>query len=109
MRLIDADALINDILTDYGCDPKYIADETIDGLKPYTDNLILERIGLQPTIDAVPVVHGYNLREDTPSLFECSICGWSCNDTYYGDTDTYNYCPNCGARMDGKEKTDADS
>ena len=62
-----------------------------------------------PTIDAVPVVHGYNLREDTPSLFECSICGWSCNDTYYGDTDTYNYCPNCGARMDGKEKTDADS
>ena len=52
MRLIDADALINDILTDYGCDPKYIADETIDGLKPYTDQLILERIGLQPTIAA---------------------------------------------------------
>lgn len=54
MRLIDADALINDILTDYGCDPKYIADETIDGLKPYTDQLILERIGLQPTIAASP-------------------------------------------------------
>lgn len=54
MRLIDADALINDILTDYGCDPKYIADETIDGLKPYTDQLILERIGLQPTITASP-------------------------------------------------------
>ena len=52
MRLIDADALINDILTDYGCDPKYIADETIDGLKPYTDQLILERVGLQPTIAA---------------------------------------------------------
>ena len=54
MRLIDADALINDILTDYGCDPKYIADETIDGLKPYTDQLILERIGLQPTVPAAP-------------------------------------------------------
>ena len=52
MRLIDADALINDILTDYGCDPKYIADETIDGLKPYTDQLLLDRIGLQPTIPA---------------------------------------------------------
>ena len=56
MRLIDADALINDILTDYGCDQQYIADETRDGLKPYTDQLILERIGLQPTIDAVEVV-----------------------------------------------------
>lgn len=54
MRLIDADALINDILTSYGCDPKYIADETIDGLKPYTDQLILERIGLQPTVEAAP-------------------------------------------------------
>lgn len=63
MRLIDADALINDILTDYGCDPKYIADETIDGLKPYTDQLILERIGLQPTIDALPVVR-------------CKDCKW---------------------------------
>ena len=54
-----------------------------------------------PTVDAVEVVHGYNLDEDTPSLFECSICHWSCGDTYYGDTADYNYCPNCGAKMDG--------
>ena len=60
-------------------------------------------------VDAVPVVHGYNTREDYPSLFGCSVCGWECDDTYYCDTDILNYCPNCGAKMDGKEKTDADS
>lgn len=45
---------------------------------------------------------GRNLKEDTPSLFECSICHWSCFDTYCGDGD-YNYCPNCGAKMDGEQ------
>lgn len=57
----------------------------------------------RPTVDAVPVVHGYNTEDDT-SLFKCSVCGWACWDTYYGDTNTYKYCPNCGAVMDGKEK-----
>ena len=55
-------------------------------------------------IDNVPTVetvHGRNLKEDWPSLFECSVCNWSDYDTYTGDTSTYNYCPNCGARMDG--------
>lgn len=53
--------------------------------------------------DVQPMKHGKNLNEEWHSLFECSICHWSCWDTYCGDTDTYNYCPNCGARMDGKE------
>ena len=53
--------------------------------------------------DVQSVVHGKNLDEKWPSLFKCGICHWSCWDTYCGDTDTYNYCPNCGARMDGKE------
>jgi hypothetical protein len=48
----------------------------------------------------VEVVHGYNLNE-YPSLFECSVCRWSDWDTYTGDTSVYNYCPNCGAKMDG--------
>ncbi len=56
-----------------------------------------------PTVDAEPVVHGRNLKLDTPSLFECSICKWSCWDTLCGDTEVWRYCPNCGARMDAKE------
>ena len=57
-----------------------------------------------PSVDAVLVRHGYNVKDDSPSLFECSICGWEDYDTYTGDTDTYNYCPNCGARMDGERR-----
>ena len=39
-----------------------------------------------------------------PSLFECSVCHWQDGDTYTGDTETYNYCPNCGAVMKGEEE-----
>ena len=67
----------------------------------YDHEDVLAVIASQKTVDAVEVVHGYNIDEDTPSLFECSICHWSCSDTYYGDTADYNYCPNCGAKMDG--------
>lgn len=50
--------------------------------------------------DVVRQVHGYNADGEWSSLFECSVCGWSCYDTYAGDTTEYNYCPNCGAKMD---------
>lgn len=53
----------------------------------------------QPTIEAVPVVYGVNLREEYPSLFECSVCHWCCEDTVPCDTEIFNFCPNCGARI----------
>lgn len=54
----------------------------------------------QPTVDAVEVVHGCNVY-DHDSSFECSVCGWGDYDTLTADTAKYNYCPNCGAKMDG--------
>lgn len=54
-----------------------------------------------PTVDAVEVVPGHNLR-DHDYAFECSVCGWEDWDTLTADTSQYNYCPNCGAKMDGK-------
>lgn len=56
------------------------------------------QIDLIPRSDVAPVVHGRNL--SPLSLFECSVCGWSCGDTVPGDTETYNFCPHCGAKMD---------
>lgn len=44
-------------------------------------------------IDVEPVRHGNNMSE-YPSIFKCSECGCSDNDTYTCD------CPNCGAKMD---------
>jgi len=54
-----------------------------------------------PAADVQEVRHALDLEEDYPSLFECSACHWSCNDTLCGDTETYNYCPNCGAKING--------
>ena len=52
------------------------------------------------SLDAVEVVHG-RMVEVTPDaecpwhkVWECSLCG------NRGDV-WYNYCPNCGAKMDG--------
>ena len=46
-----------------------------------------------PIIEAEPVKHG---RWMYP--FYCSECGF---EPYYASDMQYNYCPNCGARMDG--------
>ena len=56
-----------------------------------------------PSTDVREVKPGHNLCAEYPSLFECSVCGWSCDDTIPGDTETYNFCPNCGADMRGKD------
>lgn len=53
-----------------------------------------------PTVDAAEVVHGYNTY-DHNSAFCCSVCGFDDWDTMTADTGKYNYCPNCGAKMDG--------
>ena len=45
------------------------------------------------------ISQGKNLDTEWSSLFECSVCHWSCWDTLCGDTSTYNYCPNCGAKI----------
>ena len=49
------------------------------------------------TVDAVPVRHG-RWADDTGiegAWNYCSVCGEQ-------SIDLYDYCPNCGARMDGK-------
>lgn len=48
-----------------------------------------------PTVDAVEVVHGRWVGVEFDTVFVCSNCGlvvgWELS----------NYCPNCGAKMDG--------
>ncbi len=53
-----------------------------------------EKVSRLPTIDAVPVKHAKLVN---PNPFgECSICGYLID-----IRQEYNYCPNCGAKMDG--------
>ena len=70
-----------------------------------------------PTVDAVEVVHGTWLVDDYDSgdtgyycafiEVHCSKCGYNLGAEsgeygwLYGDPFPMNYCPNCGAKMDG--------
>ena len=96
-RLIDANALLQSEIKRCGSIP------TIGS--GYTNETSFKRILDQaPTVDAVEVVHGewiMCLDVDDVEYIECPICG---GEFYDGDNDTfdkpYNYCPNCGAKMD---------
>ena len=48
-------------------------------------------------VDAVPVVHGRWIKHC--ACVECSVCGYVC---WADSAPTYDYCPNCGAKMDGE-------
>lgn len=95
-RYIDADEFkrINKRLLH--CDFPYLCELTLEEL--------LDEI---PTVDAVPVVHGHWIIEDIPGTcwyrVTCSECGenvTSFANIYVGTGCGFNYCPECGAKMD---------
>lgn len=109
-RLIDADALDAEMY--------HKSFEVDDGRNVWNSGLWIrykifeEAIRDAPTIDAVPVRHGKFIgteydgyADGNPVYYEwkCSECGCIFED----DEPTYNYCPNCGARMDAERKEDA--
>jgi hypothetical protein len=70
-------------------------------------NAIHRRIWKCATVDAVEVVHGE--WEKQQGIYSCSICGKACPYDVQADVIVYwpcNYCPNCGAKMDGERRTE---
>lgn len=62
--------------------------------------MVIERI---PATDVAPVQHGLWIDNGACGYkwaFACSKCGYIDG---YPFNDRHNYCPNCGARMDGAE------
>ena len=106
MRLIDADAFVEDIKTE-------IMNLYLDGMKgtprPRSELYdIIDRIGEQPTInpeDCKP--HGRWISDEGDVLFHCSECETQISTSWDYDDLNWNYCPNCGAKMDGKENNNA--
>ncbi len=80
---------------------------------------LLAEVAKQPTVDAVPVVHGLWIRCDGKSIvWYCSECGGKI--LYNPNPRTYNikkpkveqynkFCRNCGAKMDLKEATNEEN
>lgn len=70
------------------------------------DKLEAALLGL-PSADVVPVVHGrwqgtadgYADGELVYDMWECSVCGFDADGAE--EKPCWDFCPNCGARMDG--------
>ena len=77
-----------------------VVDKTIsvDALKRF----ILNR----PAADVAPVRHGQWIIDSAGGKIACSDCG--CIYLGYNGRLTPNYCPNCGAKMDGGDGDEAD-
>ena len=54
-----------------------------------------------PAADVAPVPHGHWVKEKSDVLihWHCSVC----ENCYYLEEPNADYCPRCGAKMDGKE------
>ena len=92
MRPIDADRAL-EIVRDQG-----ITHPNAYHLTNYATLILREA----PTIDVAPVRHGR--WEKSSGLYSCSECGMTCPYDVQADAIEYwacNYCPNCGAKMDG--------
>ena len=88
-RLIDAEKL--DLVSYQGIPNGY--KDSFDSGVLYAMNLIDD----QPTVDAVPVIHGHWIKignQYSIRNMKCSICG----EEVFGDVDTEKYCFNCGAK-----------
>ena len=92
MRPIDADRAL-EIVRDQG-----IAHPNAYHLTNYATLILREA----PTIDVAPVRHGRWISVPHKLARICSVCN---RDEPYKfadiDADVYDYCPNCGAKMDG--------
>lgn len=89
-RLIDADAAIWELTT--GCFPQSMEYTRAVGI---AKRLIQE----MPTIEAEPVRHGRWVKRGQ-DIF-CSECDEESGYTWAGASRYSDYCPSCGAKMDG--------
>lgn len=83
-------------------DKKHGDEHFINGIETvleYAENL--------PAADVAPVVHGRWIEDhDYLKCPECSVMvKW---DFTFFDIGNWNYCPNCGAKMDLEDETDDD-
>lgn len=106
MRLIDADVLIEKLVH---FEQSSSALKGI-GLEPLMAiRTAGEMVQAMPAVDAAPVRHGrwVSIDEDSRGFFEeceCSCCGRTTYLQFYVKVVDYEYCPNCGAKMNGGEQ-----
>lgn len=76
-----------------GCDA---SEEWAKGYDSAID-AVMDILEGMPAADVEPVRHGE--WQEINGIFRCSCCGYSFE--HEGYQHFFNYCPNCGAKMDG--------
>ena len=65
----------------------------------FSDMISAYDVVMLPAADVAPVRHGrWGTHSDRPDSLICSVC--NCGFDIWKH-DPHNYCPNCGAKMDG--------
>lgn len=108
-RLIDANEVVKEILAERDKIPRTVptAPYELGTEKPYHagDQMrggirkALRCIEQAPTVDAVPVAHGRWVEKEKYTfgiMYDCSLC----ENRILDNGHNWNYCPNCGAKMD---------
>lgn len=70
----------------------------------WSDNEVIGFLNRRPTVDAEPVIHAKWICSPDHSEGACTNCNYKIYGRPYQNTYlivSYNYCPNCGAKMDG--------
>ena len=106
MRLIDADALVEDISKEIDEDKEIYPDDKSSIIFRAGMKTVIGIVKKQDTVE--PVKHGRWIfakdvvayLKDIISYIKCSECG---DDICWVNTKRPKYCPNCGARMDGED------
>ena len=97
MRLIDADALVENIESEIAVDKEIYPDDKSSIIFRAGMRNVIGIVKNQDTVD--PVKHGHWVFvNDMVSYIKCSECG---GDICWVNTKRPKFCPNCGARMDG--------
>lgn len=88
MKLIDTDAIKYTML---------YKENWMTGTGVEAQGVWKKDIDEMPAIEAEPVRHGHWINQDAiaPGFSSCSVCG-----VWYLTEEAFNYCPNCGAKMD---------
>lgn len=100
---IDREAFLKDIEERY-CLPCKEAGKNYNGCRCracWVDDMCGDVIDA-PAVDVAPAVHGRWIEQEKytfGTMYDCSLCGNLILDNGH----SWNYCPNCGARMDGSE------
>ena len=108
VRLIDANALLQEVdsLTTLIGNPKFDT-KRYWHTTGFNGGIVAAKRSVKdaPTVDAVEVVHARWVKNGWND-YSCSAC--NCQLIGHGASG-WNYCPNCGAKMDGERKDNGKS